>query len=152
MLKLTKKDKKRFFDKVKKTKGCWEWIGGKFQSGYGQFSLKNLMKKNWRTHRVSWIIHNGAIPKGMCVCHTCDNPACIRPDHLWLGTCKDNTQDMLKKGRSGRAKLTEKQIRLIRKIYRKGHTLTNTLRLSEKFGVRNGVICKIIHKQLWPNI
>lgn len=76
---------------------CWEYQGGKNNIGYGMIRDEHKMRT---THRVSYEEHKGPIPKGMCVCHTCDNPICCNPDHLWLGTRKQNTQDMIDKGRN----------------------------------------------------
>ncbi len=88
----------RFWDKVKKTDGCWEWTGwtresyGRIKTGGGAFQT---------AHRVSWELHNGAIPPGLFVLHKCDNPKCVRPDHLFMGTKADNNHDRHSKGRSG---------------------------------------------------
>lgn len=76
---------------------CWEYQGGKNNIGYGMIRDDDKMRT---THRVSYEEHKGPIPKGMCVCHTCDNPICCNPDHLWLGTMKQNMHDMLNKGRA----------------------------------------------------
>lgn len=154
-MKLLIKDKKRFFDKVKKTKGCWEWIGGKFYHGYGVFKFNY---KTWKAHRFSRLIHNGFIPKGMCVCHTCDNKLCVNPKHLWLGTKSDNNKDRDKKGRMahncgekhGRSKLTEKQVLEIRKIY-KAENISQE-KLGKRFNVCRQSIGHIINKQNWQHI
>ena len=75
---------------------CWEFQGGKNNIGYGMIRDEKKMRT---THRVSYEEHVGKIPPRMCVCHTCDNPICCNPNHLWLGTLKQNSQDMYKKGR-----------------------------------------------------
>lgn len=79
----------------KKENGCWEFTGFKNLKGYGKLRSSGQQL----AHRVSWVIHNGDIPKGMLVCHKCDNPPCCNPDHLFLGTAKDNAHDAIKKGR-----------------------------------------------------
>ena len=87
----------RFWQYVHKSNGCWTWIGWKQQQGYGLIaSGRNALL----AHRASWMIHFGTIPHGLLVCHRCDNPPCVRPDHLFLGTYKDNSMDSQRKGRS----------------------------------------------------
>jgi hypothetical protein len=92
----------RFWKFVEKSDGCWLWTGQRTPEGYGRFVVGRTPKKkglNKGAHRFSWELHHGAIPEGLVVCHHCDNPSCIRPDHLFVGTVSDNTQDMLRKGR-----------------------------------------------------
>lgn len=86
----------RFWLNVEKSAGCWEWIGAKRSTGYGQIVKDH---RNYLAHRVAWELTNGPIPDGMFVCHHCDNRTCVRPDHLFLGTTTDNMRDMVAKGR-----------------------------------------------------
>ena len=90
--------KVKFWEKVDKNLNppCWEWVAGKNRKGYGTFATKN---KIYRAHRFSWTIHYGKIPKGLFVLHHCDNPSCVRPSHLWVGTQLENMKDMYAKGR-----------------------------------------------------
>ncbi len=88
----------RFWKHVHKTDSCWLWTASVNDKGYGQLFV-GVGKSPLRAHRVSWELHRGLIPIGLLVLHHCDNPPCVRPDHLFLGTYKDSTQDMISKGR-----------------------------------------------------
>ena len=91
------------FDKkylINETTDCWEWQNATNNIGYGMFRWATGKMRT--AHRVSYELFNGPIPDGMAVCHKCDNPKCVNPKHLWVGTLKQNAQDMVAKGRSGR--------------------------------------------------
>jgi hypothetical protein len=89
----------RFWEKVQKVDGdaCWEWTGAKYANGYGEFSVRRSVAKP--AHRVAWALTHGSIPDGFWVLHRCDNRKCVRPDHLFLGTAQDNSDDMWAKNR-----------------------------------------------------
>ncbi len=115
----------RFVDKKEESE-CWEWLGQRLSNGYGRISLGAKLLGSDGAHRVSWKLFNKAdIPeKGMFVMHKCDNPSCVNPHHLSIGTPKENTQDMIAKGRkrvvspkgegNGKSLLNEEKVRLIR--------------------------------------
>ena len=91
---------KRFFDKVDKTQGgCWIWTAAKRNKNRDSYGCLKYKGKMIDAHRMSWIIHNGEIPLGMCICHKCDVRLCVNPDHLFLGTHSGNMVDALSKGR-----------------------------------------------------
>lgn len=95
------KDIERFWSYVdQEPGGCWRWTRSIMSTGYGQFTAK---RKNYAVHRLSYMLAHGDIPHGLLVCHHCDNKACVRPDHLFLGTCKDNIRDAVRKGRTFKA-------------------------------------------------
>lgn len=155
MTALSVADVQRFWRKIQKTDGCWLWIGSRGPSGYGLFGVATDSGR-WatnRAHRFSWEIHNGPIPPGMCVCHHCDNPPCVRPDHLFLGTHKDNSDDMIRKGRGAfgekhpRAILDWETVRRIRREY--DGTLTGRVELANRFGVTERAINSIVRGFIW---
>src|SRR3954468_23689651 len=110
----------RFYDRIKETdKGCWRWQRALDKDGYGRSSLGG---KSVQAHRVSWVIHKGKIPEGFQVLHNCDNPPCVNPDHLFLGSGKDNMIDKVIKQRQTRgdkvntSKIKEADVYTIRKM------------------------------------
>jgi len=88
--------RRRFERRVRRTDGCWTLKGGVSLFGYGRFSIDGKIEQ---AHRASFMLHMGPIPPGALVCHTCDNPRCVRPDHLFIGSHHDNMQDRMRKGR-----------------------------------------------------
>jgi len=86
----------RFWAKVQKSDGCWLWTASTDGKGYGKMLVDGGLQQ---AHRISWQLHTGISPGALDVCHTCDNPPCVRPDHLFAGTALDNIMDMLSKGR-----------------------------------------------------
>ncbi len=130
---------------------CWEWTGHRKAGGYGSFVLNG---RSERAHRASFIFFHGPIPTGMYVCHRCDNPGCVNPDHLFVGTATDNMQDMLRKGRGkigeqhGRHKLTEAQVVEIKEAL----PTVSQLSLSRKYGVSGHTIHAISRGWTWAHI
>ena len=101
-----------FFENIWKTSNCWIWLRARNSRGYGVWrSRRSYSKGHYKkavsiqAHRWAWEIFRGPVPDGLLVCHTCDNPPCCNPDHLFLGTPKDNAQDAVKKGRLGRHRI-----------------------------------------------
>lgn len=108
----------RFWSKVERTEGCWLWKSTVTRDGYGLFQLNG---KTTRVTRLSWLVHHGEIPpRGVNVLHRCDVPNCVRKEHLFLGTQKDNAVDMASKLRGGHQKLTAAQVREIRQRFDAG--------------------------------
>jgi len=147
----------RFWEKVKKTEGCWEWIAGVDKDGYGQIWVNGQMRRA-RAPRVAWFLETGKWPT-LCVCHKCDNPKCVRFSHFFAGTFVENTWDRARKGRSarninpcpgeknGNARLTEEQVLSIRREYVRGHT--RQVDFAEQFGVSQVLISLILRGIAW---
>lgn len=139
----------RFWSKVKKTNKCFYWTAYKF-NGYGRL---NVNGKNTPAHRFSYELNKGKIPSGMCVCHSCDNPLCVNPEHLWLGTRKDNNLDRTSKGRSvvgeqrSQSKLSWGMVNDIRKIYSEGKY--SQRELCKKFNISQPLLCKVVNNKNW---
>jgi len=144
----------RFWEKVDRRgpDECWEWTGALDNNGYGKIKEGVRGSKMLLAHRLSWGLENGPIPKGKCVLHLYDNPRCVNPAHLFLGTQADNLHDMAKKGRSrrgerhGRAKLTEQDVHEIRQML-KGGIFQRVI--AEKYGVTRATIGAINTGKSW---
>lgn len=140
----------RFWKHVDKSGNCWIWTAYRKQTGYGVF---NVNGKNMGAHRFSWIIKNGEIKNKLLVCHSCDNPPCVNPQHLWLGTGSENLLDAFKKGRvnrkgsnNGRAKLNYLLVKKIRAMSKNG---INQRVLASKFHVGQSAISKVVLEKTW---
>lgn len=143
-----------FWAKVdRKGEGCWEWGGGTSDSGYGYGHLHN---RPMSAHVVAWTLTNGPVPKGLFVCHSCDNPPCVRPDHLFLGTPSDNSADMVAKGRArsprgtARGKLTAEQVTSLRRRYAEGGVSTH--QLAADVGVSAMVIWRVVNRKSYLDV
>lgn len=139
----------RFWAKVDKSGDCWIWLAAALR-GYGVFTAEN--RKTVYAHRFSWERSRGPIPGGMFVCHSCDNPSCVNPDHLFIGTNADNAADMARKGRSSRgsnrplSKLTEQQVSEIKSSPLKG------VDLARQFNVSTTQISVIRNGREWKHV
>ena len=142
----------RFWERVIKFGDCWEWFGRTNKKKYGVIR-KGV--KTYSAHRVSWEIHNGPIPNGMHVLHTCDMPWCVNPSHLWLGTNTDNIADKMEKGRhrspAGENQkdsfLSREQVEEIRSLYWEQYLYQKDI--ASKFGVHQSQISKIVNNKQW---
>lgn len=153
------KAQRSFLSKIKRSDGCWEWQAACDKGGYGRFTL-NLNGPTRRTvrvfaHRAIYDMLKGSVPANMQVCHTCDNPPCCNPDHLFLGTPADNMADKIAKGRAAcgaimrtNSKLTEEVVREIRSL----HGAVMQKDLAHRFGVSKQTISKIVLRQHWKHV
>ncbi len=142
--------KKLLLERIKKMpSGCWEWQGYKHTSGYGAIMFG---AKAWVASRLSWTVFRSSIPTGMLVCHTCDNPPCINPAHLWLGTYKQNSDDKISKKRDfhpSRPRVLSEQ--KVRAILAEPLTVSN-LKLSKKYKMCNSAIGRVRSNKIWKHI
>lgn len=144
----------RFHEKWELEDGCWIWKASTAGKGYGQMKIPNTRQQIY-AHRLSYLIHYNELPENMFVCHTCDNPRCVKPSHLFLGKAVDNSLDMVNKDRhlngekNAKSKLTEEKVLQIHKLYELG---LSQGKLGRIFGVSQGTIHKIVHGQRWKHV
>lgn len=151
----------RFLRHVRKGPACWEWVGSKTRAGYGKFGHDHRTRS---AHRVAYELWRGPIPDGLCVLHRCDNPACVNPEHLFLGTKSDNSKDMITKRRqvfqrrpdliprgerNGSARLTAFKVAEIRALLAAGATKK---RVARDIGVSRSLIQFIASRTVWSHV
>jgi len=127
---------------------CWNWIGAKSERGYGR--MTNREGRTRIASRISWILNRGKVSDNMQVCHSCDNPACVNPSHLWIGTQDENMRDMSIKERSCKTKLTAETVKEIRKNYSSGEFTQR--QLAKAHGIRQSSLWNILAGKSWRHI
>ena len=151
----------RFWSHVTKSDGCWEWSGSSCPDGYGRFAFavkpfsSGRRRRSYiRSSRLAWMLTYGEIPGRLLALHHCDNPACVRPDHLFLGDEKDNFEDALAKGRRtrvipGATKLTEVQVREVKSRIVAGEKVR---KIADSLGVHYNTIWDIANGRKWAHV
>lgn len=155
----------RFWPRVVKGDGCWLWTGYRDRKGYGFLGAGTERGKTALAHRVAWELTYGTIDGDLCILHRCDNPSCVRPDHLFIGTRGDNNEDMWQKGRGvspprqptlterargtrhGNAILTESAVEEIRQKYASGNVSQTAL--AAEYGVSQRTISRVVRREGW---
>lgn len=150
-------DKERFLSKVDKSSCCWLWKAHKTPTGYGRFMMKGI--KNLTAHRASYMLFVGSIPTGMLVCHSCDNPSCVNPEHLWLGSCADNVRDRDQKGRFNNgnqkgernqaSKISDADASNIKRLQREGLRVCDVV---QETNISRGIVQSIFLGNTWKHI
>lgn len=150
----------RFWRYVSKSDGCWEWTGAKSPQGYGQLRVAG---RTINATRLSIQIHTGQVlDRHDYACHHCDNPGCVRPDHLFVGTCSDNFQDMARKhgwpkrphqprgSKVKNSRLTEEDVKIIRSSY--VPRVVTRAQLAKRFGVSVATINEVVYRRYWRHV
>jgi len=154
----------RFFEKLSfnpdDPESCVLWTGSLTRDGYGQFNWRG---KTWPSHRIRWTSERGVIPKNKILCHKCDTPNCVRLDHIFLGTYKENSQDMSSKGRTAvqknpdlykgtgnpHAKLNEDKVREIRKLHKEG---LSKHEIADRFNISTSLVYLVYSRRTWGHV
>jgi hypothetical protein len=155
---LSEEQLKRFWSRVNKTETCWLWTGSKVKGGYGQLELQG---KRQLAHIVSYRLANADYDKAKCVCHKCDIPSCVNPEHLFLATQSENMKDCVAKGRGGfgnglkgeeikHSKLKEQEVIDIKRRLKQGESTKEILKIHNK--VSRSAIEDIKHQRTWKHI
>ena len=156
---LTTEQKELFWSRVEvpfQPSDCWEWKGGRDKGGYGKLKLAGVW---YKSHRIAYFLFDPTFDQSLLICHQCDNPSCVNPNHLFVGTSADNMRDMKEKGRdcgnkirggslNPGAKLSEKDVIEIRSMY----PGTTQIEIAKKFGIHQATVSEIIRKVSWTQI
>jgi hypothetical protein len=142
----------RLWENVDKSGDCWIWTGFKDPNGYGRLCINGTPRL---THRLMMELEGHQITPDQYVCHKCDNPSCVNPDHLFIGTAADNSADMAAKGRScrgekqGQSKLTENDVFDIRKRYEGGEVQS---KIAKDYGLHQVTVSEIVTRKIWKHV
>lgn len=142
----------RFWHSLRKTRGCWLWLGAPTTWGYGKIRRDGQYVA---AHRASWELHNGPIPDGLFVLHRCDVRLCVRPDHLFLGTQADNVHDAMSKGRRAvgmRHPMAKLDHAAVRRIYRRREAGERLRVIAHDFGVSTALVSQIARGRIWQHV
>lgn len=148
-----------FLDRVEKTATCWLWVGRREKQGYGKMVVRGR-GKDVKAHRLAWELFVGPIPDGLCVCHRCDEPSCVNPGHLFLGTHAENMADMVKKKRQASAdrnrggrpggRLSVALVKEAKLRFSAGGVSKRGL--AKKFGVSSSVMIRALNGENWKGV
>lgn len=146
----TDEDRLRSYGWTVTESGCWEWDGRRDKKGYGVLCLH--AQRQVFAHRTAFAVWVGELDPKLSVCHRCDNPPCINPEHLWQGTERDNKVDMATKGRGNTARLTPLAVQELRALYTAPFDRGLVPRLAKQYGVSTSAIRAVLHGRTWKNV